>query len=91
MKNIKHHQQLFLYFTNPLKKCFTFRPRDFAFAQTKTQTSCIADERPCFRYIDSTIHLPPKSLAMLYGCTARLVSDLVGNPEDRFSPNAAQN
>ena len=30
-----------------------------------------------------------KSLAILCGCTARFVWDLVGNPEDRFSHNEA--
>ena len=50
-----------------------------------------ADQRLCFRYTDSTIPLLPKSeikaLAIFCGCTARFVSDLVGNPEDRFSHN----
>ena len=53
-----------------------------------------ADQRLCFRYTDSTITLLPtseffKPLAIFYGCTARFVSDLVGNPEDRFSHNEA--
>ena len=53
-----------------------------------------ADQRLCFRYIDSTIPLLSyirnfKSLAILYSCTAWFVSDLVGNPEDRFSHNEA--
>ena len=30
-----------------------------------------------------------KPLAIFRGCTARFVSDLVGNPEDRFSHNEA--
>ena len=30
-----------------------------------------------------------KPLAIFCGCTARFVSDLVGNPEDRFSHNEA--
>ena len=42
-----------------------------------------ADQRLCFRYIDSTIKIQP--LAIFCGCRARFVSDLVGNPEDRFS------
>ena len=50
----------------------------------------IADKRLCFRYIDSTIPLLPKSeiskpLAIFCGCTARFVSDLVEKPKDRFS------
>ena len=49
-----------------------------------------ADQRLCFRYTDSTIPLLPKPLAIFCSCTARLVSDLVGNPEDRFSQNEAQ-
>ena len=53
-----------------------------------------ADQRLCFRYIVSTIPLLSKSknfkpLAILCGCTARFVSDLVGNPEDRFFHNEA--
>ena len=43
----------------------------------------------CFRYIDSTISLLSKPLAIFYGCTAKFVLDLVGNPEDRFSHNEA--
>ena len=55
-----------------------------------------ADQRLCFRYKDSTIPLLskseiPKSLTIFCDCTARFVSDLVGNPEDRFSHNEAQN
>ena len=30
-----------------------------------------------------------KSLAIFYNCTAGFMSDLVGNPEDRFSHNEA--
>ena len=53
-----------------------------------------ADRRLCFRYIDTTMPLPSKPeisklLAILCGCTTRFVSDLVGNPEDRFSHNEA--
>ena len=54
-----------------------------------------ADQRLCFRYTDTTIPLLSKSenfklLAIFCGCTARFVSNLVGNPEDRFSHNKAQ-
>ena len=42
-----------------------------------------------FRYTDSTISRNYKPLAIFCGCTARFVSDLVGNPEDRFSHNEA--
>ena len=52
-----------------------------------------ADQRLCFRYIDSAIPLRPKyeinfkPLIILCGCTAWFVWELVGNPEDRFSHN----
>ena len=49
-----------------------------------------ADQRLCFRYTDSTIPLLPKS-KISSGCKARFMSDLVGNPEDRFCLDAAQN
>ena len=47
-----------------------------------------ADQRLCFRYIDSTIR-NFKHLAIICVCTACFVSDLVGNPEDRFSRDVA--
>ena len=43
-----------------------------------------ADQRLCFRYMDSAIPLLPKSEIQ-----ARFLSDLVRNPEDRFSHNKA--
>ena len=53
-----------------------------------------ADQCLCFRYLDSTIPLLPKSEMLslwpslwLY---SRFVTDLVGNPEARFSHNKAQ-
>ena len=54
------------------------------------RSNCIADQRLCFPYIDSSIplFLNPKSpafVAIFCGCTAWFVSDLIGNPEDRFS------
>ena len=55
-----------------------------------------ADQRLCFRNTDNTIPLLPKfirnfkPLANFCGCKARFVSDLVGNPEDRFSHDEAQ-
>ena len=54
-----------------------------------------ADQRLCFRYTDNTTPLLTtyenfKHLANFCDCTARFVSDLVGNPEDRFSHNEAQ-
>ena len=51
------------------------------------RSNCTADQRLCFRYINSTIPLLPnfKPLTIFFGCTARFVSDLVRNPEDWFS------
>ena len=52
-----------------------------------------ADQRLCFRYIESAVPLLSKSefscLSHLCGRTARFVSDLVGNPEDQFSRDVA--
>ena len=55
-----------------------------------------ADQRLCFRYTNSTIPLllmtseiSSLDLAIFCGGTDRFVSDLVGNPEDRFSQNEA--
>ena len=50
-----------------------------------------ADQRLCFRCTDSTIPLLSKSeiSSHLGDCAARFMSDLVGNPEDRFSHNEA--
>ena len=52
-----------------------------------------ADQRLCFRYIDSTIPLLPKSkISSLHpSSVAGFVSNLVSNPEDRFSHDFAQN
>ena len=44
----------------------------------------------CFRYIDSTVPLLPEPLVVFCGCTARFMSDLVENHEDRFSHDGAQ-
>ena len=55
--------------------------------------NCAADQRLCFHYTDCAIPLiiqTVKPLAIFCGCTAQFVSDLVGNPEDRFSHNEAQ-
>ena len=52
-----------------------------------------ADQRLCFRYIDTQSLCFPKfnfkPLAIFSDCTARFVSDLVGNPQYRFSHNKA--
>ena len=54
----------------------------------------VADQRLCFRYINSTMALLSKSeissLAIFCACTALFVSDLVGNPVDRFSRDTAR-
>ena len=47
-----------------------------------------ADQRLCFCYTDSTIPLLCQALGI--SRTDRFVSDVVGNPEDRFSHNEAQ-
>ena len=49
--------------------------------------NCAADQRLCFRYIDSKIPLLPKSEISSHWPYS--VSDLVGKPEDRFSRDAA--
>ena len=71
------------------------------YAKTKTQISFAvtdreADQKLVFatRIVQSSTSqiLNFKLLAILCGCTARFVSDLVGNPEDpedRFSHNKA--
>ena len=50
------------------------------------------DQCLCFRYIDSTMPLLPKSESSRLWSSSGLVqlsmSDLVGNPENRFSHNA---
>ena len=43
------------------------------------RSNCEADQRLCFRYVDSTIPLHFPSPAIFRACTARFVSDLVGN------------
>ena len=53
-----------------------------------------ADQRLCFRYTDCTIPLLPVSEISSLSPSSVTVqpgsSDLVGNPEDRFSHNEAQ-
>ena len=69
------------------------RKPDFRICEDKDtdqlRSNCAADQRLCFRYTDSTISLVSNLLAILRGCTVRFVSDLVGNPEERFSHNEA--
>ena len=69
--------------------------RLFAYAKTKTQISCAVTAQLISAFvfatqIVSTIPLLPKfkiskPLAILSNCAARFMSDLDGNPEDRFS------
>ena len=57
-----------------------------------------ADQRLKFRYVDSTHMYDPSTFqnrnfmpqGIFCSCTAWFVSDLVRNPEDRFSHNEAQ-
>ena len=76
------------------------RKRDFCLCENKgadqLHSNCEADQRLCFRYMDSTIIVLLrkirnfKHLAIFCSCTGRFVSDQVGNPEDSFSHDAAQ-
>ena len=70
----------------------------FAYAKTKGGNQLhgnrLADQRLCFRYMNSTIPLLPKSeisslIAIFFCCKAWFVSDLFGNPKHRFLHEAA--
>ena len=73
--------------------------RLFTYAKTKMHadqlsSNCAADQRLCFPYMESTIPLLPKSETSSLKLSSVVVqpgfvSDLVGNPEDRFSYNEA--
>ena len=56
-------------------------------------SNCAADQRLCFHntsIVQSLYFLNPKFQASSHlHCTAWFVSDLVGNPEDRFSGDTA--
>ena len=57
-------------------------------------SNCTADQCLCFRYTDSTFPLLlkyeiSKPLSIFCECTDWFVSDLVGNPEDRFTRKMA--
>ena len=73
------------------------RKPDFAYAKTKTQISFAVTAKLIRAFVFATrivqslsfSFLNFKPLAILCGCTARFVLDLVGNPEDRFSHNEA--
>ena len=52
--------------------------------------NCAADQHLCFPFIDSTIPLVPNyKFQVSNHLLALFVSDLIGNPEDRFSHDRA--
>ena len=53
------------------------------------RSNCEADQLLCFRYMESTIPKNWQPLAIFCACTARFVSDLVGNPNCWFSHTMA--
>ena len=59
------------------------RKLDFCIGADRLHGNHAAYQRLCFRYKDSIIR-NFKPLAFFFGCTALFVSDLVGDPEDRF-------
>ena len=68
--------------------------RKLAFCISKKQRRTCTDQRLCLGYTDSAIFLLLISeisslLPISFGRTARFVSCLVGNPEDRFTRDAA--
>ena len=69
------------------------RKPDFCICENKDTdqlgNKCPADQRLCFCYIDNTIPLLFKPLAIFCGCTAQFASDPVRKPRDRFSHYAA--
>ena len=77
-----------------LKMSRVVRKPDFCICENKDADQLRgnreADQRLCFRHTDSTIPLLPKSKISSIYPSSVIVSDLVGNPEDRFSHNEAQ-
>ena len=69
-----------------------FEP-EFCLSENKSAgqlcNNCTSDQRLCFRNTHNTIIIPPLFLPKISvcGCTGLFVSDLIGNPEDRFSDN----
>ena len=69
----------------------------FAYAKAKTQISCAVTAQLISVFVFATqivqslffLNTNFKPLAIFCDCTARFVSDLVGNPEDPFSHDAA--
>ena len=74
------------------------RKADFANAKKKPQISFAVTAKLISAFVFATwivqslyyLNSKFKPLAVFCGCTARPVSDLVGEPEDRFSQNEAQ-
>ena len=62
------------------------------YAKTKVQINCaVTDQRLATKIVQSLYFLNPKfQTASQLLCTAQFVSDVVGNPDDRFSRDAAQ-
>ena len=69
------------------------RKNDFYICKNKgtglLQGNHADDQCLCFRYIDSTVPLLFKPLAIFCVCTAPFVLDQDGNPEDSFSQFSA--
>ena len=69
------------------------RKTAFAYAKTKAQIKCAVTAQLISAFVMATLYsaipLLSKSNIILCGYTARLLSDLVGNPVDRFSRDAA--
>ena len=71
------------------------KKRLFAYAKTKTQISFAVTVKLISAFVFATrivqylLFLNFKHLAIFRGCRAWFMSDLVGNPEDRFSHNEA--
>ena len=74
------------------------KPAFCNYAKTKPQISCAVTTQLISAFVFATqivqslyyLNLNFQACSHhLTGCTARFVSDLIGNPEDRFSHNAA--
>ena len=76
----------------------TWENRIFAYAKTKPQINSAVTAKLISAFVFATwivqylyfLNTNFKPLAISSSCQAQLVSDLVGNPEDRFSDVAAQ-
>ena len=65
----------------------------FAYAKSKTQISCTVTAQLIIAFVFATLNVQFirnfKPLAIFFGCTACVASDLVENPEDGFSRDTA--